>query len=129
MLPFHLELRSGLSIYQQVIFTVKKALMTGALQPGDRFPSVRKLSHELKINPNTAHKVVAALVDEGLLEVRPGIGTVVIEPPDDRLRERSRLLEGELERLVVEAHQLQIKLDELLQAIERHWNRLEGDRQ
>ena len=126
MLPFSFQPKGGLSIYQQVIYAVKKALMVGSLRPGDRFPSVRKLSQELKINPNTAHKVVAALVDEGLLEVRPGIGTIVLEPPSDRLQERSQLLGDALERIAVEAHQLQIELPELLEALTRHWNRLEG---
>ena len=126
MLPFSFQPKGGLSIYQQVIYAVKKALMVGSLRPGDRFPSVRKLSQELKINPNTAHKVVAALVDEGLLEVRPGIGTIVLDPPSDRLQERSQLLGDALERIAVEAHQLQIELPELLEALTRHWNRLEG---
>ena len=126
MLPFSFQPKGGLSIYQQVIYAVKKALMVGSLRPGDRFPSVRKLSQELKINPNTAHKVVAALVDEGLLEVRPGIGTIVLEPPADRLQERNKLLGDALERIAVEAHQLQIELPELLEALSRHWQRLEG---
>ncbi len=127
MLPFSFRPKSGQSTYQQVIFAVKKALMVGSLRPGDRFPSVRKLSQELKINPNTAHKVVAALVDEDILEVRPGIGTVVLEPSADRLKERARLLDEELERVAVEAHQLQIDLPELLAALTQHWNRLEGE--
>lgn len=127
MLPFSMQPKSGLSTYQQVIYAVKKALMVGSLRPGDRFPSVRKLSQELKINPNTAHKVVAALIDEGLLEAHPGIGTVVLEPPSDRLKERTQLLGDGLERIAVEAHQLQIELPELLEALTRHWTRLEGD--
>lgn len=126
MLPFSFRPKSGLSTYQQVIYAVKKALMAGALRPGDKFPSVRKLSQELKINPNTAHKVVAALVDDGVLEVRPGIGTLISEAPVNRPQERARLLDEDLERIVVEAHQLQIGLDELFEHLEIHWNRLEG---
>lgn len=126
MLPFSFRPKSGLSTYQQVIYAVKKALMSGALRPGDRFPSVRKLSQELKINPNTAHKVVAALVDEGVLEVRPGIGTLVREAPAERPRERARLLDEDLERIVVEAHQMGIDLDELQEHLETHWKRLKG---
>jgi DNA-binding transcriptional MocR family regulator len=57
-------------------------MVSGQLRPGDPFPSVRALSKELKINPNTAHKIVAHLVNEGLLETRPGIGTVVAALPD-----------------------------------------------
>ena len=77
MLPFSVSLRAGLPIYEQVIYAVTKAAVSGQLRPGDPFPSVRTLSQELKINPNTAHKIVAALIDQGLLAVLPGIGTVV----------------------------------------------------
>ena len=59
---------------------------------GIAFPSVRALSKELKINPNTAHKIVAHLVNEGLLETRPGIGTVVAALPDSTRKERTQLL-------------------------------------
>ena len=55
----------------------KKAMISGQLRPGDAFPSVRVLSRELKINPNTAHKVIVSLIAAGLLETRPGVGTVV----------------------------------------------------
>jgi DNA-binding FadR family transcriptional regulator len=68
-------------------------MVSGQLRPGDPFPSVRALSKELKINPNTAHKIVAHLVNEGLLETRPGIGTVVAVLPDSSRKERTQLLD------------------------------------
>ena len=77
MLPFSISLKPGVPLYQQVIYAVTRAVVTGQLRAGDPFPSVRALSQELKINPNTAHKIVASLVEDGLLEVRAGIGTVV----------------------------------------------------
>jgi GntR family transcriptional regulator len=85
---------------------------------------VRALSRELKINPNTAHKVIAQLTAEGLLEVRVGIGTVVSAPGLSGARERSQLLKGELEELVVEAKKLGMDLQDVLQAVTRHWERL-----
>jgi len=77
MIPFHVEFRPGATIYEQVVYAAKKAMMAGQLRPGDAFPSVRTLSRELKINPNTAHKVITHLVQSGLLEIRPGAGTLV----------------------------------------------------
>ena len=77
MIPFRLIFAPGISLYEQVVYAAKKAIVSGQLRPGDDFPSVRQLSRALKINPNTAHKVVTQLVDEGLLEVRVGEGTVV----------------------------------------------------
>ena len=71
--------------------------------PVNPFPSVRALSKELKINPNTAHKVITQLVTSGLLETRPGIGTVVATMPDATSAERAQLLHDQIEQLVVEA--------------------------
>lgn len=106
------------------MYAAKKAMVSGQMRPGDAFPSVRALSKELKINPNTAHKIVAHLIAEGLLETRPGIGTVVATPPDSSRRERTQLLGHEIEQLVVEAMRLGIARDDILDAIAQHWQRL-----
>ena len=124
MLPFTVQFRTGLSIYQQLVYAVQKAIISGQLLPGDRFPSVRKLSQELRINPNTAQKVVTRLVDQGLLEVKPGVGTMVACLPEASPRERSALLDHEAEALVVEARRLSLTLDRVLEAVQDHWNGL-----
>ena len=123
MLPFTVEFRTGLSLYQQLVYAVQKAIISGQLLPGDRFPSVRKLSQELRINPNTAQKVVTRLVDQGLLE-EPGVGTRVARLPEASQRERSALLDHEAEALVVEARRLSLTLEQVLEAVQDHWNGL-----
>ncbi len=125
MTPFRVDFRPGISLYQQVVYAAKKALISGQLRPGDPFPSVRTLSAALKINPNTAHKVVTHLLNEGLLEVLPGTGTVVAQPRDSSPEERTRLLDGEVEQLAVEAKRLGMSLDEVSSALAAHWRRLE----
>lgn len=99
-------------------------MISGQLRPGDTFPSVRALSKELKINPNTAHKIITQLLADGLLESRPGIGTLVAEIPSSTSKERTALLGQEIEELVVEAKRLGIDLDEMLASISAHWQRL-----
>lgn len=126
MVPFRVTFRAGVSLFEQVVYASTKAMVSGQLRPGDPFPSVRALSKELKINPNTAHKIVAHLVNEGLLETRPGIGTVVAVLPDSSRKERTELLEREIEELVVEAKRLGIELAEMQDAIAAHWKRLGG---
>jgi GntR family transcriptional regulator len=116
--------RGGVSLFEQVVYATKRAMVSGQLRPGDPFPSVRVLSRELKINPNTAHKIVAFLVNEGLLETRPGIGTVVAAIPDSSRKERAELLGQEIEELVVEAKRLGIGTEEVIDAIRAHWERL-----
>ena len=127
VIPFRVHFRPGVSLYEQVVYAAKKAMISGQMRPGDPFPSVRALSRELKINPNTAHKVVANMVAEGLLETRPGIGTVVADLPESTRSERTALLGYEIEQLVVEARKLGISVHEMTEAIAAHWKRLGGD--
>jgi GntR family transcriptional regulator len=127
MIPFRVAFRPGSSLFEQVVYAAKKALVSGQLRPGDAFPSVRALSTALKINPNTAHKIVTQLLNEGLLEVRPGSGTVVAQLPASTARERSQLLENEVEQLVVEAKKLSLGLPEVIAALAEHWARLENN--
>jgi len=124
VIPFRVHFRPGISLYEQVVYAAKKAVISGQLRPGDPFPSVRTLSKELKINPNTAHKVVLHLAAAGLLETRPGIGTVVAVLPEASVRERTQLLGSEIEQLVVEAKKLGIGLDDMVTSISSHWKRL-----
>jgi GntR family transcriptional regulator len=126
MIPFRVHFRPGISLYEQIVYAAKKAVISGQLRPGDPFPSVRTLSKELKINPNTAHKVVIHLVTAGLLETRPGIGTVVAVLPESSAAERTELLGREIEELVVEAKKLGIPLDDMVASISTHWKRLGG---
>jgi GntR family transcriptional regulator len=125
MTLFRLSLHLGESIFDQLVFAAKKAFVSGELQPGQSFPSVRSLAAEFKIHPNTAHRVVQHLIQERWLEARPGIGTVVAEMPEPRPGDRKRLLRREVEQLVVEAKRLELDIDDVTQAIEDQWARLE----
>jgi len=124
VIPFRVTFRPGVSLFEQIVYASKRAMVSGQLRPGDPYPSVRSLSKELKINPNTAHKIVAHLVSEGLLETRPGIGTVVAVLPDSSKKDRTQLLGHEIEELVVEAKRLGIEQEEMLSSISAHWHRL-----
>src|SRR5437867_6125357 len=126
VIPFRVHFRPGVSLYEQVVYAAKKAVISGQLRAGDTFPSVRTLSKELKINPNTAHKAVAHLVSAGLLETRPGIGTVVAASPESSAAERTQLLGNEIEGLVVEAKKLGIGLEDMIASVSTHWKRLGG---
>ena len=124
MLPFKVQFKPGLSPYRQIIFAVEKALVCGQLKAGDAFPSVRVLSQACRINPNTAHKVIAELIRRRMLEVLPGIGTVVAKAPQAESYEKSALLDEELERLVVEAKRLALDYEDLVSALREHWENL-----
>jgi GntR family transcriptional regulator len=127
--PFGLVLRSGQSIFDQVVFAAQKAFLSGEYRPGQAFPSVRALAAGLKIHPNTAHKVVQHLIHERWLEVHPGVGTVVAAAPKARAGDRQRLLQQEVEQLVVEAKRVGLRLPEIIQAISNEWSKIDRARE
>ena len=124
MTPFRLNPKSGQSIFEQVVFAATKAILGGVLKPGDAFPSVRALARDLKIHPNTAHKVIQHLIQERWLLSSPGRGTTVAEAPVARSGDRQRLLSQEVEQLVVEARRVGATLAEVQESIESHWKNL-----
>jgi GntR family transcriptional regulator len=115
----------GEPIVDQLVFAAQKSFLSGEFSPGHAFPSVRTLAAELKIHPNTAHKAVQQLIQGRWLEARPGLHTVVAEPPIARAGERKRLLLQDVERLVVDAKRLGISLHDLVQSISGQWNQLD----
>ena len=63
VIPIRLTFQPGIPLFEQVVYAARKAVVSGQMRPGDPFHSVRVLSSELKINPNTAHKVVTHLIN------------------------------------------------------------------
>jgi GntR family transcriptional regulator len=76
-IEFHLDGRSGVSPYQQIVRQVRHALRLGLLREGDQLPTVKDVVAGLAINPNTVLKAYRELEHEGLVAARPGIGTFV----------------------------------------------------
>ena len=125
MLSFPINLVPGRNIYEQIVHAVKRALATGHLQPGDRFPSIRTISVELRINPNTVQKAITALIGNGVLEVRPGHGCFIASTSRviDR-KARLKILEPMVERLLVDAFQHGLDEDEVVALIQNHAQKL-----
>ena len=77
MIEFHLDGRSGVAPYLQLIHQVRHALRLGMLREGDQLPKVKDVAAGLAINPNTVLKAYRELEYEGLVSPRPGVGTFV----------------------------------------------------
>jgi GntR family transcriptional regulator len=77
MIELHLDSRSGLPPYQQIVRQVQRALRLGILRVGDQLPTVKEVVEHLAINPNTVLKAYKELEHAGLVAARPGIGTFV----------------------------------------------------
>jgi GntR family transcriptional regulator len=106
MLPvieFHLDSRSGVPAYLQLVQQVRQAIRLGMLRPGDQLPTVKEVVTSLTLNPNTVLHAYRQLDLEGLVEGRQGVGTFVATngtplPPD-----QVRSLRSSLERWVTRA--------------------------
>lgn len=121
---FPIEFKAGVPVYEQVLYAARKAIISGDLKPGDPFPSVRTLSAEYGINPNTVQKAITVLKAEGLVETVPGVGNRIAERPEFKAGERTRMLASDVESLVIRARQLHLTEAELVAAIHTHWNKL-----
>jgi GntR family transcriptional regulator len=77
VIEFHLDSRSGVAPYLQLIHQVRHALRLDLLRQGDQLPTVKDVAAGLAINPNTVLKAYRELEYQGLVAARPGRGTFV----------------------------------------------------
>lgn len=105
MIEFHLDGRSGVSPYLQLIQQVRQALRLGMLSEGDQLPTVKDVVGRLAINPNTVLKAYRELEYEGLVAPRPGVGTFVTKTLADESLAAHGELRTELEQWLFKARQ------------------------
>ena len=110
MIEFHLDARSGVATYLQIVQQVKEALRLGVLDVGDQLPTVREVVADLAINPNTVAKAYRDLEREGLVVARPGRGTFIADTLAAPSLQHHEALRRELERWLAAA--VQSGLDE-----------------
>ena len=82
MIEFHLDGRSGVPAYLQLVQQVRQAVRLGILRPGDQLPTVKEVVAQLTINPNTVLHAYRQLDLEGVVEGRRGVGTFVASDSD-----------------------------------------------
>ncbi len=116
VIEFHLDARSGVSPYLQVIHQVRQALRLGLLSEGDQLPTVKDVVARLAINPNTVLKAYRELEYEGLVAARAGVGTFVTKTLTDDSLAAHAPLRGELEQWLVRARQAGLD-DESIEAL------------
>lgn len=103
MIEFHLDKRSGVPPYQQVVQQVRHALRLGLLEVGDQLPTLKEVVESLAINPNTVLKAYKELEHLGLVAARPGIGIFVTKTLSDDTLAAHGPLRQSLQRWVRQA--------------------------
>lgn len=120
----HLDLKSGVPFYRQIIDQVKSAIATGTVGAGDRLPTVRQLAVDLSVNPNTVSRAYTELELTGLVETHMGSGTFVGQRPveqDDV--ERRRILDQICQEFLSRASSHGFTLDDILDNLQQRKNR------
>jgi len=102
-------------IYQQLARRLAGRLLAGDFDEGQAMPSVRTLASDYVLNPLTVSRALQTLVDEGLLEVRRGVGMYVLPGAQLRLREaeRERFLLDEWPALLAKLQRLGLTVNQL----------------
>jgi GntR family transcriptional regulator len=103
VIEFHLDTRSGVPTYLQLVQQVRQALRLGILQPGDQLPTVKEVVGSLAINPNTVLKAYRELDLDGLVEGRRGQGTFVSSELPPLPPEGVKVLRASLRRWIEQA--------------------------
>lgn len=113
MAALHLDPAIDGPLHQRIAAAVRHAVGAGECPPGSRLPSARALADQFRVNVNTVLRAYRQLSAEGLIELRPGRGAIVVgatdlarllELADDLLAEAARLgvTRGELVRILME---------------------------
>ena len=103
VIEFHLDNRSGVAPYMQLIQQVRRAMRLGLLSEGDQLPTVKDVVARVAINPNTVLKAYRELEHEGLVSPRPGLGTFVTRTLTDETMAAHGPLRTELQRWLAKA--------------------------
>jgi len=121
---------SGVPIYRQIMEQIKYSIARGALKGGDRLPAIRQLSLELQVNPNTVVKAYSELEHEQVIETKRGMGTFISDKKIAISKDgKMEIISKIVERLVVEAVQLEVDEDDIHQMITETLSRFKGEKE
>jgi len=112
------EFTDQLPIYIQIMNYIKKKIITSELKGGDKLPSVRELSYELKVNPNTVQRSYQELERENLVYTQRGMGTFVIEDQNVLTNLRKEMAQSIIDKFVKEMKEIGFSYDEIVEILE-----------
>ena len=125
----HINFKSGKPVYLQIVDQVKSMAASGALRAGEALPPIRPLAEELRLNRNTVAKAYAELESLGVIETLPGKGCFLKATQSPLRKEvRRKLLNEEIDQIIVQAHHLQVPRKEFLEMIQDRMDALDDKR-
>ncbi len=117
-MQIHLSRQNGVPTYMQIVNQVKYLVASGRLQEGEELPPIRVLAEQLLINPNTVARAYRELETAGIVAKRSTTGTYVSGAGSPLARrERLKILTERIDALLVEARQLSISTNEIIELL------------
>lgn len=114
----------NLPIYIQIMNLIKKRVISEELKGGDKLTSVRELSTELKVNPNTIQRSYAELERENLVFTQRGMGTFITEDKDVILELKKNMASNIVQSFILEMKSIGFKQKEIISLINE---KMKGD--
>ena len=126
-LIYRIDNQSRQAVYEQIVLQVEQYVLTGVLKSGDKLPSVRRLSIELNVNPNTVQRAYTELERSEVLITAPGRGAFVSESGATLLKEKKRKMYlSDLRTLIAGLWLSGVDKEEIIEIIETQY---EADRE
>ena len=110
-------------IYLQIMDLIKKLMITKEILPGEKLPSVRDLSKQLEVNPNTVQRAYIEIEREMLVNTKRGQGTYVVDEPGVVLNLRQEMVLERVAGFVKDMEEFGFSHAELLKIIEDYLSR------
>ena len=115
-----INIKDGVPLYRQIANQIRYMVASGILKPDEEIAAVRSLALQLNVTPNTVVKAYDELESAGVIYKRRGAGTYISGATTTLAnRERLRIIEGRIDALLAEAHQLDFGTDDLLELIRK----------
>ena len=119
---FQIDVLSRKPVYEQIVSQMERFVLTGVLAPGSQLPSVRSLSVELSINPNTIQKAYAMLEQEGFIYPVRGRGNFVSGDETLKKKKQERVY-CSLQELVRQGKTLEIPQETFISRVREYYER------
>lgn len=116
---FQVDIMSRVPVYEQIVEQLEQFVLTGVMQEGDKLPSVRALSMQLVVNPNTIQKAYSELDRRGLIRSVPGRGCFVTEDALRIAAGKKKEQLADLKELAKELFYAGVTREELIQVIDQ----------
>lgn len=123
---FQVDVMSRTPVYEQIVEQLEQFVLTGIVAAGDKLPSVRALSMQLAVNPNTIQKAYSELDRRGLIQSVPGRGCFVSEAAAELISEKKSSQLADLTHLVTELAYAGVSRQRILQEVEKAYDAAEN---